>query len=56
MTENDRCPGSDKTPARVWRGKARCRVCGRRFEPKLDGLVRRHARPAGLTTRVVTQK
>ncbi|QPX62199.1 hypothetical protein PBI_INDLOVU_85 [Mycobacterium phage Indlovu] len=54
---DDRCPGSDGPPARVWRGKATCPRCGRRFEPKADGLVRRHElRPAELRPRKVTQK
>jgi hypothetical protein len=51
-----RCPGSDKTPARVWRGKAECRICGVRFEPKADGMVRRHGDRQPVNGRVVRQK
>uniref|UniRef100_A0AB39AKS4 C2H2-type domain-containing protein n=1 Tax=Mycolicibacterium phage phi1_186018 TaxID=3236641 RepID=A0AB39AKS4_9CAUD len=37
-----RCSGSDKAPARTFRGHAYCAACGRRFAVKANGMVRRH--------------
>ncbi|QNJ56159.1 hypothetical protein KNV18_gp80 [Mycobacterium phage Heath] len=38
-----RCSGSDKAPARTFRGHAYCAACGRRFAEKANGMVRRHS-------------
>ena len=38
-----RCGGSGRPPRRVWKGRAECHVCGKRFALQLSGLVRRHA-------------